>query len=447
MSRVIKVHKLFWGTRNRTMKGMIARVWAFIFVCGLLLTMLPGALFAQEDIVESDEVVSATPTEQQEQQEEEEEGEEEGEITVQQGPFAVAPLVITEKGQPRDILKQSITLTNNTGQKVEVYADVQNFDASAGSQKANFTSGEHVAGSLANWIEITRGVIELEPFETIQIPYLVQINLRAKPGTYYAQLVFARAKRGRNDSFVDPSHEIRVMMTVEVQDDAQERLQLGMFLPDKAVFAGNNASFTFGLENVGNRTLIPRGEIRIYNRRGQEVATLPANTESETISPSGKQQLAAAWNADGRFGKYKAFLDLEYGQAGAVQDTIYFWVFPWKEVLIGFFLLLVLIVSVTYLIHLRVTYAGAVAPVPIQVDDGMYEPQQQSYSSQTHVAVARAVQPSASVQQVASASEPTVLGTKSKGGSSVALSGHAVSLKKPQNSVEQAGHVISLGKK
>ena len=283
------------------------------------------------------------------------EAQEAGKVVREKGPFSVTPLVIDEKGQPRDIIKNAITLTNNTGQRLDVYADVRNFDPSAGAVTADFSAGAHVAKSLANWVEITRGVIELEPNESVQIPYLIHINLRAKPGLYYAELVFA-AGSSRKKAFSEGAYEERALMTVEVLDDAVEKLQLDTFMPEKSIFSGDTATFTFALKNVGNRTVVPRGEIRIYNRRGQEVASLPANGAAETLSPSGKQQLAAVWDAKGRFGKYKAFLDLEYGQTGTVQDTVYFWVFPWREVLIGFFLLLVLIVSVTYLIHLRATY-------------------------------------------------------------------------------------------
>ncbi|NBD73417.1 hypothetical protein GVX82_00030 [Patescibacteria group bacterium] len=273
--------------------------------------------------------------------------------------FSVAPLIITEKGKARDIIKGNLSIENPTERKLTLYASVFDFDPSAGPAERQFAPGERKDDSLANWIEITRGAIELEPGETIQVPYLIHINLRARPGTYHAQLVFGAGGNRQLAQGSDDRQE--VVVTVEVQDDIRERLQLATFMPDEQIFSGKTATFTFGLENTGNRSVAPRGEIRIYNRRGQEVATLPANGESGAIAPDTREMLASAWDASGRFGKYKAFLDLEYGQTGTVQDTVYFWVFPWREVMIGFFLLLILIGSVTYLIHLKLTYRYAYA--------------------------------------------------------------------------------------
>ncbi len=278
--------------------------------------------------------------------------------------FTVAPLILNEKGKPRDIIKGTLTITNTTERKIGLYASVYDFDPAAGPDSEQLPPGANKEGSLANWFEISRGVIELEPQESVQVPYLIHINLKARPGIYHALLTFGA---GSNRVLAQGSKDLEeIVLTVEVEDDARERLQLSMFLPDEQIFSGTTATFTYNLENVGNRTLIPRGEIRIYNRRGQEVATLSANEQGSSIAPNSRQHLASAWDASGRFGKYKAFLDVEYGQTGTVQDTVYFWVFPWREVMIGFFLLLVLIGSVTYLVHLKLTYrfayAGAASP-------------------------------------------------------------------------------------
>lgn len=291
--------------------------------------------------------------------------------------FTINPLVVTEKGKPRDILKHSLTLTNTTSKKLSLYADVFDFDPSKGAKVMDTNPHSDRSKNLANWIEITRGKITLKPNETIQVPYLIHINLRSNPGVYHAEITFSEGNT-RQKATETPKSRGSVMINLEVQDDARERLHLGTFLADKNVFSGNTASFSYAVENVGNRTLTPRGNIRIYDRVGKEVATIPVNGDSESISPNGNNQLAAVWNAEGRFGKYKAFLDLEYGQTGAVQDTVYFWVFPWREVLIGFILLLILAASITYLIHIRLTYnkygyagiAGAqVATQEVPIDD------------------------------------------------------------------------------
>lgn len=267
--------------------------------------------------------------------------------------FSVTPVVANEKAKPRDILKKELLVTNNTDQRIDLYITVENVDPFGGVQAFESPSASDLSTSLANWIEITRGVIELSAGESRKIPYLIHVNLSAKPGSYYARIQFSKGpKREEAQAGGDGSG---LMLNVEVYDDAKERLQLGTFVSDSSVVLGNDVSFSYMLENVGNRLIEPRGSIRIFNRRGEEVGSVPLNADGEEILPDNKRQLASAWSTAGRFGKYKAFLDLEYGeqQLASVQDTVYFWVFPWKEIFASLLGVAVLAVFGTYIVHMR----------------------------------------------------------------------------------------------
>jgi hypothetical protein len=262
-------------------------------------------------------------------------------------------MVANEKAKPRDIIKKELLVTNNTSQRMDLYIHVENIDPTVGVQEFVSPGVSDLSTSLANWVEITRGVIELSAGETRKIPYLIHVNLTAKPGNYYARIQF---NKGPKRPEAEVSKEgTALMLNLEVQDDAKERLQLGNFISEDGVILGDTVSFSYLLENIGNRLIEPRGSIRTFNRRGEEVGSVPLNANGEEINPDNKKQLAAAWNATGRFGKYKAFLDLEYGenQLASVQDTVYFWVFPWKEIMVAFVGVLVLAVVGTYIVHMR----------------------------------------------------------------------------------------------
>lgn len=268
------------------------------------------------------------------------------------GNFSVSPVVANEKAKARDIIKKELLVTNNTAQRIDLYISVENVDPTEGVKEFTSQTNSDLSSSLASWVEITRGVIELGPNESKKIPYLIHVNLSAKPGSYYARLQFRQgAKRLEAEANKEGSS---LMLNVEVSDNAKERLQLGNFLSDSSVVLGNTVSFSYLLENVGNRLVEPRGSIRIFNRRGEEVGSIPLNASGEEIGPENKKQLATAWSATGRFGKYKAFLDLEYGegQLASVQDTVYFWVFPWKEITAALFAVVVLAIVGTYIVHM-----------------------------------------------------------------------------------------------
>ncbi|MBP9759939.1 MAG: hypothetical protein KBD24_01065 [Candidatus Pacebacteria bacterium] len=268
-------------------------------------------------------------------------------------PYTVTPAVANEKAKPRDIIKKELIVTNNTAQRIDLYVTVKNIDPATGDQIETGPTESDLSTSLANWIEITRGVVELDPNESRKVPYLVHVNLTAKPGSYFARVGFhagaTRAEAEANDT------KTELILNLEVQDDAKERLQLGNFMADDSVVLGDSVSFSYLLENVGNRMIEPRGSIRIFNRRGEEVGSVPLNADGEKITPENKRQLASVWSSDGRFGKYKAFLDLEYGenQLASVQDTVYFWVFPWKEMAVALGGVFVLAIIGTYIVHMR----------------------------------------------------------------------------------------------
>jgi hypothetical protein len=268
-------------------------------------------------------------------------------------PYSVTPVVLNEKAKPRDILKKELLLTNNTEQRVGLYIAVRNIDPLTGEQVFEGPTVADTSISLANWIEITRGVIDLEPGETRKIPYLIHVNLNAKPGSYFARIAF---HRGRNRIEAETkSTDVAMVLNLEVLDDAKERVQLAGFMSDASVVLGKEVEFTYAVSNVGNRDIEPRGVIRIFNRNGEEVGSVPVNVNGEAVTPEEKAQLASVWATEGRFGKYKAFLDLEYGesQVASVQDTVYFWVFPWKEVFTALMGMFVLAVVGTYIVHFR----------------------------------------------------------------------------------------------
>lgn len=350
---------------------------------------LIAALFAFSGVVHAQEEpdISATSTEDIESKV----AEAASSTRIGTGPFAVIPAVINQKAKARDIIKEQLTVTNQSDHVLNLYADVVDIHP-----EGEAPPPDSLEASLARWIEVTRGVIELAPEESRTIPYLIHVNMRAVPGVYHARIRFmvgttkAQAKEYPGTT--------SLLLTVEVEDDARERLELGGFVAEEPLVTAGNAGFNYKLENVGNRALTPRGEIRIFNRKGEEVGTVPINPDKKTIDASAKEQLAAVWDTAGRFGKYKAFLDIEYGenQLATVNDTVYFWVFPWKEVLFALIGIMVLAFLGTYAMHTRsVSRRPAPAYVPTQPlssfppeGSGYSEPPPRSVRNITHDAPA-----------------------------------------------------------
>ncbi|GEM_PF-587580 len=288
--------------------------------------------------------------------------------------FAITPAVIDMKGKAREVVTASLRLTNSGAKPVEVYPFVENIDVGDGSRAFSDPTKADLTVSLANWILLNRSAVLLLPGETRDISFSVEINLRAEPGAYHAEIAFAPGAT-RDEAAANRARAASVAVNLEVMEDIRERMELKTFRPERLFFSGFPVSFSYEFKNTGNRAVQPSGEIRIYNRRGMEVASLPLASRAEAIAPGVDQRFAVRWEgargehpaidgsetsprtgfALGRpagfaataigfvsggfwptgFGKYKAYLDVEYGSGSGrtIQDTVYFWIIPWPFLL------------------------------------------------------------------------------------------------------------------
>lgn len=292
----------------------------------------------------------------------------------QQSPeLTIAPVVIDEKAKPRYILKRSVTITNTSDRRLNLYPSVNDIHFEEGEQEfVRAQNADERKDSLANWIELSRGVVELEPGEEKTVPFVIRVNLNAVPGSYHAEISFSDGS-SRDGAEAKRASGITVV-NVEVQADIKEEMQLSKFSTDNVYLAGDDVLFNVQLENIGNQDLEPRGEIRVYNRRGEEVASLEVNADGKIVSPDQMTQLASVWNAVEGIGRFKAFLTLDYGktQTASVQDTVYFWIIPWKQLLMLFTGSIVLLVFFALYFHrwferrhhARLALAGGPAVAP-----------------------------------------------------------------------------------
>lgn len=246
----------------------------------------------------------------------------------------VSPAVIDMKSKPRDIIKQSITIKNSSPRTLTLFPSVEDINPENGDQTFSYAADAMArSGSLANWIELSRGMIQLATGEEKTIPFVIHVNQNAVPGTYHAQITFTDGETRDETLKKSPAGSINV--NLEIRADIKENLQLLKFFTDRVVFSGDDVLFNYKLENIGNQELQPGGEIRIYDRRGEEVATIDVNKEGKIVGPDQTSQLASAWSAFNSFGQYKALITINYGktQTASVTDTIFFWIIPWKQLL------------------------------------------------------------------------------------------------------------------
>ncbi len=266
-----------------------------------------------------------------------------------QSEIIVTPVIIEAKAEARDILEYSAKLAYSTGStaKADIYAIVNDISMTEGGQEFIDPYLLDKNTSLARWVQIDRGVIELWPGEEKEIPFSIQIFQNAKPGKYYATIAFARgATRPDAEEQSLKLNQPHILLNIEVEEHIVEKAQIKKFQTEKNFFFGSPIKFLLEIENIGNREIKPEGLIYIYNRKGQDIGSIDVNQAQAGILPAASNLFESIWQAKMGFGQYKAQLSAEYGsqEKRDLQDTVYFWVFP-RQILIfsGGFIFLIFI--------------------------------------------------------------------------------------------------------
>ncbi len=270
--------------------------------------------------------------------------------------YTVAPLVIDADVEPRDIIERKITIVNTGDAPVTLYPTVNNISLDAGGTIQEFHTPVESdrSASLAAWIEISRAGIDLKMGETKTVTLTLRINPNPKAGEYHAFVGFGYGgNRDEAEKQVRDGRAPGTIVTVSIKEDTNELLKLSHFLIDRFITNTANQAAVYTIKNPGDTELTPSGDVILYDNRGREVGTLPVNPDKLRIPAGGEQQFTATVPVDGLFGKYKAFLSVEYGgaQLASVQDTAFFYVFPMKKILIALGVLSVCMIIIALLVH------------------------------------------------------------------------------------------------
>ncbi len=261
------------------------------------------------------------------------------------------PAILDYHAKARDIIEGSLTLKNLSSRQIDIYPVVNNIAASSGAESFTVPSIADLSSSLANWIQITRGMIELAPGESRAIPLEIRVNLAAKAGLYHALIAFPEGS-SRADAEARLNEAATVTVNLEVQENIKENVQLKSFSADKNLFWGLPASFSYELKNSGNRAQTPTGDITIYDRRGKEVTTLIANKEGVALNPNDSHMFSNEWRGGAGIGQYKALINLQYGANNEkLQDTIFFWVITPGELAIIIAIFVFLLIGALLAFH------------------------------------------------------------------------------------------------
>ncbi len=247
--------------------------------------------------------------------------------------FTISPLVIEADVTPRDIITREITLTNTGTTPVTIFPTVNNITLDEGGAIQEFVPQvmSDQTTSLAAWMEISRAGIDLRVGETKKATLTLRINPGAQPGEYHALLGFPHGEhRDEAEKKITQGKAQGVIVSATIQDNKKTVLKIARFIVDRFVFQRENSAASFTMRNPGDEAVVPEGEILFYNMKGEEIAAVPVNKEKKSLQPGEEYTFIHGVPLEDLFGKYKAFLSVEYGNVNkaSLQDTAFFYAFP-----------------------------------------------------------------------------------------------------------------------
>jgi len=257
----------------------------------------------------------------------------------------VGPAKIEYKTDPGEMITGKLIVVNEEQEAQTFYAAFEKFTEVDGQKK--FLPSE--PAELAEWFKMEKSV-SLKAGQQKEIPFTIEVPKNAPPGGHFAVIWWGTAPPGGQVAIVTRAG---ILVFLQVSGEVNEKGEVVEFSLSKGKFFVFKLpeDFVVNFQNQGNTYLKPRGEIAVKNIFGSAVAAFKANSKERIIFPENSQVLDIAKKFDKppfTFGFYKAELALQWGEKqNDILKSVWFFVFPWKIVLIAVIILAALLLAGT----------------------------------------------------------------------------------------------------
>ena len=271
--------------------------------------------------------------------------------------LSVTPALFEMSAEPLQEWRSSIKVVNPNAYPFTVYVAPLNFEprGEAGDGSLIPLVETETSGlSLAEWIEVERNAILIEPEQTKDVPFVVRVPAEAAPGGHFAAFTVSTRPPDVTPGVakIRTAQVVTSLFFVRIAGEVVEQGSIREFRPEQSLVSKPEVTFALRFENDGNVHLRPQGDIVITNMWGQERGVIPINRYAHfgNVLPDSIRKFTFTWKGDlslSDIGRYNAVVTLAYGQDARqfVTSTTNFWVLP----LVPLFLTLVILVAIVYI--------------------------------------------------------------------------------------------------
>lgn len=256
---------------------------------------------------------------------------------------------ITQKLDPGGYAEGTTKIINESNTPLTFKVSVQDYTVG----DTNGTPQLLTPGTLNNkysagaWIAINPATFTLQPGATQIVNYYLQVPKNATAGGHYAALVYTPVVEKSPDATGGTVNtQIGSLFYITVNGDITESAKVTKFLANAFQEYGPVKILT-QITNYGNLHIAPKGKVTVSGLFFNETQELV----SRNIFPETPRDFENSFGGKLMLGRYKADLIGSYGVNNNLPlvASLYFWVFPWRIVLVLILLIVALTLGAVYI--------------------------------------------------------------------------------------------------
>ncbi len=270
------------------------------------------------------------------------------------GTSAIPPKLEIEV-QPGKVVTKEVKVRNDSNTEKTVTVTIKDFavfdDLGTPVQLEDITQDDN-RWAAASWLQISQRQVRLKAYETKSLMLSVLAPNDALPGGHYAMVLYSPDSSNSIDGTgAAIQTNVGSLIYITVPGNIKQDARIDRFTAPKFSEFGP-INFSTIITNLSDIHIKPLGAIKITNWLGGKTADL--TLEDKNVFPYTTRSFENTLDKKYLFGRYKAQFLAGYGtNGGALAATLYFWVIPWRLILLVLFVLILLFIGIKYLTSRR----------------------------------------------------------------------------------------------
>lgn len=259
--------------------------------------------------------------------------------------ITIVPPTVSQTLNAGEISEGKMKVINDSNGPLTFSASVADFIVSDTQGTPNLLPPNTLSKkySAAAWIGVTPDTFTVAPHQKQELNYFIQVPADARPGGHYAAVVYSPLPSGSVEGTgASVETKMGTLFYIAVDGPINEQARVSKFSAPSFQEYGPVDILT-NIKNLSDLHIRPAGTIVIYDFLGRKIdsqALMPVN-----IFPQASRDYKNTLGAKIMIGRFKANLLAGYGRKNNLPllATVYFWVFPWRIVLV---LILIIVAAV-----------------------------------------------------------------------------------------------------